>query len=330
MDKPALTTPVALIIFNRPEVTRRVFEAVRKARPAKLLLIADGPRPSRPDDAENCRLTREIVTDVDWPCEVLTNFSETNIGCKRRVAGGLDWVFAEVEDAIILEDDCLPHPDFFPFCAEMLEKYRHDDRVFHISGNHFRTTGERNPESYYFSRYTFSWGWATWRRAWKYFDVDIKLWPVVRDGGWLRDFLGDAAAARRFTREFQAIYDGKVNTVWDFQWGLACWIHSGLAIRPHVNLISNIGFSDNATHTKDPDYPGANLPTAPMEFPLRHPAFMMRNAFEDKFFHGGTAAGALWRRAKGKFKKVFESARHAGARSRLVIPAQPETLPPKI
>ena len=315
MDKSELTTPVALIVFNRPEVTRRVFEAVRKARPARLLVVADGPRATRPDDAENCRLTREIVAGVDWPCEVQTNFSESNLGCKRRVSSGLDWVFGEVEEAIILEDDCLPHPDFFPFCAELLEKYRYDNRIFHISGNHFRTKGERNPDSYYFSRYSFIWGWASWRRAWKHYDVEMKLWPAVRDGNWLRDFLGDESAARRFTREFQAIYDGKVDT-WDFQWGLACWIHSGLAIRPHVNLISNIGFSADATHTKDPDYPGANMPAEPMAFPLRHPAFMMRNGFEDRYLHGGTASRALWRRAKGKINRLFQRARNLGLADR--------------
>ena len=307
MDKPELTTPVVMMVFNRPELSRRVFEAVREARPAKLLVVADGPRDTRPDDAENCRLTRAIVTNVDWPCELVTNFSDVNLGCKKRVSSGLDWVFGEVEEAIILEDDCLPHPDFFPYCAELLEKYRHDDRIFHIAGNHFRTTGERNPDSYYFSRYSFIWGWASWRRAWKHYDVEMKLWPAIRDGGWLRDFLGDESMARRFTREFQEIYDGKVDT-WDFQWGLACWINSGLSIRPHVNLISNIGFSADATHTKDADNPAANRPTEPMAFPLRHPAFMMRNAYEDRFLHGDSGARSLWRRAKGKIKRLLERA----------------------
>jgi hypothetical protein len=139
----------------------------------------------------------------------------------------------------------------------------------------------------------------------------MKLWPTVRDGNWLRDYLGDAAAAKRFTREFQAIHDGKVDT-WDYQWGLACWIHNGLAIRPHVNLVSNIGFGAGATHTKDPDYPGANCPVQPMEFPLRHPAFMMRNAFEDGFLHEGPPGRALWRRAKGKFHRLVNRARTPG------------------
>ncbi len=246
---------------------------------------------------------------MDWPCEVLTNYSETNLGCKRRVSSGIDWVFNEVEEAIILEDDCLPHPTFFRYCSELLEKYRDDDRVFHISGGHFRTTGEMNPYSYYFSRYSFIWGWASWRRAWKHYDVEMKLWPTIRDNHWLRDFLGDEKAALRFTREFDDIFTGKVDT-WDYQWGLACWINSGLSIRPNVNLISNIGFSPDATHTKDSDNLAANLSTAPIEFPLRHPPFMMRNAYEDRFLHEAAGGRSLWRRGVAKLRRL---ARRAGA-----------------
>ncbi len=307
-----LTTPVAFLIFNRPDVTARVFEQIRAARPAKLLVVADGPRPSRPDEPAKCAETRRIIEGVDWPCEVLTNFSETNLGCKRRVSSGIDWVFSQVEEAIILEDDCLPHPTFFRYCSEMLERYRDDDRVFHIAGCHFRPTGQPNPYSYYFSRYSFIWGWASWRRAWKHYDVEMKLWPTIRDGGWLRDFLGDEAAAKSFTREFQRIYDGEVDT-WDFQWGLACWINSGLSIRPRVNLISNIGFIPDATHTTDLDNPAANLETRPLEFPLQHPPFMMRNAYEDRFLQSHARERSVLERGIAKLKRIVRRAPAARA-----------------
>lgn len=302
MDDFQLTTPVALLFFNRPETTRRVFAEIRRARPARLLLVSDGPRPGRADDAANCAAAREVVAEIDWPCEVLRNISSENLGCKRRVSSGLDWVFAQAEEAIILEDDCVPHPTFFRFCQELLERYRDDQRVFHITGNHFRFTGERNPCSYYFSRFSFIWGWASWRRAWKFYDVEMKLWPAVRDGRWIERLFDGTPAAKGWVREFQEIYEGKIDT-WDYQWGLATWIHSGLSIRPNVNLVSNIGFHSDATHTRIPGRT-ANLPTEAMEFPLRHPLFMMPDAYEDQFRSDGAAPRTLPQRLREKVKRL--------------------------
>lgn len=311
MNEP-LSTPVAFLIFNRPDTTARVFEAIRQARPSKLLVVADGPRANRSGEAEKCAETRRIIEGVDWPCEVVMNYSETNLGCKKRVSSGLDWVFSEVEEAIILEDDCLPHPTFFRYCQDLLEKYRDDERIFHIAGTHYRTTGERNANSYYFSRYTFIWGWASWRRAWSHYDVNMAHWPAIRDEGWLARFLEDEATTKSFTREFDRIYAGELDT-WDYQWGLACWINSGLSIRPHVNLISNIGFTPDATHTKDTENSSANLPTEAMEFPLRHPEFMMRDVYEDSFLHSGLEKRSLLQRGAAKLKRMLQKPRAAEA-----------------
>ena len=174
-----LTTPVAFLIFNRPDTTARVFEAIRQAKPPKLLVVADGPRPDRPDDVEKCKAARAIIDRVDWACEVLTNYSDLNLGCGKRPATGITWVFEQVEEAIIFEDDCLPHPSFFRFCEELLNYYRHDERIMVISGNNFQFGRNRTDDSYYFSRYNHIWGWASWRRAWEYFDYDLKLWPKI-------------------------------------------------------------------------------------------------------------------------------------------------------
>jgi hypothetical protein len=305
----SLTTPVALLIFNRPAQTRRVFAEIRQARPTKLLVVADGPRSDRPGEDAKCAESRAVISDVNWPCEVLTNYSDVNLGCKRRVSSGLDWVFDQVEQAIILEDDCLPHPSFFRYCQELLVKYADDQRIFHISGDHFRVKGPINPYSYYFSRFNFIWGWATWRRAWRYYDVEMKLWPTVRDGNWLADFLKDASEAARFTRSFESIYNGEIDT-WDYQWGLACWIHHGLSIRPNVNLVSNIGFHAEATHTKA-ETGAANLPTEVMLFPLRHPPFMLEDTYEDRYVPEDLQGGILGHRTLMKitrfFKKMFVS-----------------------
>ena len=151
MDTFKLTTPVAFIIFNRPDTTRIVFEEIKKAKPEKLLIIADGPRNNKPGEKERCAETRAIVENIDWECEVLRNYSDKNMGCKNRVASGLNWVFENVEEAIILEDDCLPDQSFFRYCQELLEKYRDDKRIMLIAGDNMLFENNKQKYSYYFS-----------------------------------------------------------------------------------------------------------------------------------------------------------------------------------
>ena len=279
-----MKTPVALIIFNRIDTTQRVFEAIRQAQPPKLFVIADGPRQGKVGESEKCAATRAIVDRVDWECEVKTNYSDTNLGCKLRPATGIDWVFEQVEEAIILEDDCLPDPTFFAFCDEMLERYRDDRRIVAICGNNFQFGRQRTSDSYYFSRYPHCWGWATWRRAWQHFDIDMKIWPTVRDGNWLQDILTEDAEIKMWEKTFQSVYDRTFDTAWDYQWTFACWIQSGLAILPNVNLISNIGFGANATHTTGGGKL-ANMSVEAISQPLRHPLFVLRDTEADRFTH---------------------------------------------
>ncbi|CCI32780.1 hypothetical protein [Microcystis sp. T1-4] len=277
-----LTTPVAFLIFNRPDTTARVFEAIRQAKPPKLLVVADGPRPDRPDDIEKCKAARAIIEGVDWDCEVLKNYSDLNLGCRKRVSSGLDWVFEMVEEAIILEDDCVPDPTFFRFCEELLEYYRHDQRITVISGNNFQLGKKRTDYSYYFSRYNHCWGWATWRRAWQYYDGEMKHWPQVRDGDWLTAILEETQAVKYWTKIFQTTYDNK-NDSWAYRWTFSCWIQNGLTILPNVNLVSNIGFREDATHTIGSKSRLANLTVKEMNFPLKHPPFLIRDEAADSY-----------------------------------------------
>ncbi len=276
-----MDTAVALIIFNRPDTTRRVFAEIARARPRKLFVIADGPRAQYPTDAEKCAAARAVTEQVDWDCEVLTNYSEVNMGCKLRPSTGISWVFEHVEEAIFFEDDCLPHQTFFRYCAELLERYREDERVMMISGDNFQDGQSRTPYSYYFSRYVHCWGWATWRRAWRYFDVEIKLWPTLRETSWLLDILGDEEAVLYWRSIFDSVFEGRISKAWDYQWLFACWAQNGLAVTPDVNQVSNIGVGDDATHTASGSM--INLPVAAMEFPLRHPPFMLRHREADQF-----------------------------------------------
>lgn len=275
-----LTTPVAFFIFNRPDTTEQVFREIRKAKPAKLLVVADGPRAERPDDAEKCAATRAIIEQVDWDCEVIKNYADINLGCKLRMSSGMDWVFNTVEEAIILEHDTLPHPTFFRFCQELLDQYHDNKQIMMISGCNFQF-GRQTEYSYYFSRYVHCWGWATWKRAWKHYDVNITMWPEVRNPIWLLDILqNNINGAHYWQRVFDLTYLGYVDT-WDYQWVLACWLQKGLTVLPVVNLISNIGFGSGATHTSQTTSKAANIPTAAIEFPLQHPPSIVCNTAAD-------------------------------------------------
>jgi hypothetical protein len=273
-------TPVALIIFNRPDRTARVFAEIAKARPAKLLVVADGPRPDYPGERELCLATRSVLGKIDWPCEVLTNFSDSNLGCRRRVATGLDWVFEQVAEAIILEDDCLPDESFFPFCVEMLERYRDDPRVSMICGSNFQGGRQRAPESYFFGLQVTVWGWASWRRVWRNYDVEMRCWPELRDTSWLSDLLANPVAAKYWREVFEATFNGEFDT-WDYQFFFSWWRQNSVALIPDRNLVTNIGFGSAATRTREALPSLANLPVKRMVFPLVHPADVELNAEAD-------------------------------------------------
>ena len=270
----SLSTPVAFFIFNRPQLAEAVFNVIAQARPRKLLVVADGPR--FPEEGGKCQRAREVVERVDWDCEVFTDFSHVNLGCKRRVSSGLDWVFHLEPEAIILEDDCLPDLTFFRFCEELLDAYRNDSRIMMISGDNYHGGGQEIKYSYYFSRYTHIWGWATWRRAWRFFDPDMRLWPEIRDSGWVEQIYENPAEVEYRRRCFEGTHVGTIDT-WDYAWSLACLIQSGLVIRPRKNLVSNIGAGQEATHTREPT-PSADFPRSAMTFPLQHPPFVLRDA----------------------------------------------------
>lgn len=280
-----MRTPVAFIIFNRPDTTARVFAEIARARPPKLLVVADGPRAERPDEAELCRAARSVVARIDWDCEVLTNFSDVNLGCRDRVASGLTWVFEQVEEAIILEDDCLPDPTFFPFCEELLERYRTDERVAMICGSNFQQGHPRSPYSYFFVRHTTVWGWATWRRAWAHFGAGMETWRELRETSWLDDLLVNPVAAKYWREVFDAVHDrvGEVGENWDYPFFFTWWARHALAVSPEINLVSNIGFGPGAAHTREVIDTMAALPTRELRFPLRHPPYMRLDRAADNF-----------------------------------------------
>lgn len=283
MDDFILTTPVALLVFNRPELTTLVFAAIREARPPKLLVVADGPRQSHSKDEQKCAEVRHIVEQVDWSCEVMYNFSEKNLGCKMRVSSGLDWVFGQVEEAIILEDDCLPDRSFFRFCQELLQYYRNDERVMTICGANLLGRWQDDRQSYHFAQYDFVWGWASWRRAWRYYDIEMRLWNDLGCRQKIRAYLQDDRLWHLREKTFQQAFDNRIDT-WDYQWAFARSAQEGLAIVPSVNLVTNLGYGTDATHTVVMDEELAAIPTGVMAFPLVHNDSLVSDRQYDETF----------------------------------------------
>jgi hypothetical protein len=269
MNEQPFDVPILLVAFNRPDNTQKIFNEIRKQKPKRFFMAVDGPRSDNPGEDLVCQKTRDIAKQVDWPCEVKTLFQAQNLGCGHGVSTALNWFFENVERGIILEDDCLPDPSFFPFCRELLEKYKDNQKIMHISGDNFQYGKKRGFSSYYFSEYPHIWGWATWRRAWKLYDFNCV--PLT---------------AR--------------TTNWDRQWWLSVRKHRGLAILPNVNLISNIGFDGTGTHTgKSTHY--SNLPIQKIAFPLVHPKIIMCHLFADLFTYRDIFGGSY----KNFFRKEF-------------------------
>ena len=261
-----MNTAVALCIFDRPDLTELVFRAIAQARPRRLFVFADGPR--SPVEAELCARALAVTENVDWDCDVEYDVSEVNLGTRRRFASGVDWVFSQVDEAIIFEDDCIPDPTFFPFCEAMLERYRDDERVMMVSGSNYLERWKEDRQSYHFSHFGCTYGWASWKRAWQFYDIDMTSWGDEEVKTRIRDLLADdevfAFQAPRFDRRY-ADTEGKKS--WDLPWTFARLAQAGLSVVPSVNLATNVGNMEG--RGLPPAHPLANLRISPMPFPLR-------------------------------------------------------------
>jgi len=310
IESSGFSTPVALIIFNRAETTRQVLNVLRKVQPKQLFVIADGPRADKPDDQRLCMAAREVVNEIDWPCNVSRHFHDKNLGCGHNPATGLDWVFEHVDNCIILEDDCIPDISFFTYCQELLEKYKDNPRIMMISGNNHLLGKKNITDSYFFSINTQTHGWATWKRAWEKYDFNMNDWPKVRSLDWLTNYLGSKKHAKGWLKTFDTVYDEANNnpkcSYWDFQWTYICWKNNALNIIPCSNLVTNTGYGENATHQTPLDHPLANLPLQEMKFPLKHPDEMVQDYCADSVLQT-TVYGfsSVFKRVYLKFLRVI-------------------------
>lgn len=297
---------VLFLVFNRADTTAQVFEAIRQARPPRLYVAADGARQGRPDEPAQCEATRLAATAVDWPCEVKTLFREQNLGCKMAVSGAIDWFFQHEEQGVILEDDCLPDPSFFDYCDTLLDKYKDDPRVMCISGDNFLNGQVPVEHAYYFSKFCHIWGWASWRRAWQGYDVAMRDWTPESGRQLLKQVFPRSGPMQRIWLEILSrVAKGEINT-WDYQWVYRCWLAGGFTVLPAVNLISNIGFDDRATHTADAENKLANMRTQALPQPLAHPPTVARHEAADKWSgeHLFPVARYTLRRVLGRHLKV--------------------------
>lgn len=268
-----LDTPVLLLIFKRFDTTLRVVEQIRKAQPKRLYIAADGPRDEVSGEAEECEKLRTAVLDkIDWDCEVKTLFREKNLTTKIAVSEAIHWFFDNEEAGIILEDDCLPHVTFFSFCQELLIKYKDDNRVTHISGSNLLDGHSYGDGSYFFSRHVNIWGWATWKRAWKHYDLKMSTYPLFDEQNQMYNVM--RKMHKRYSKRFRRVHYHSNNSEWDYPWAYTNFSQGGLAITPNKNLISNIGFGSDAGTTFDDQNPVANLPTFAID-EVVHPTFML-------------------------------------------------------
>lgn len=302
-----LNAAVLFLVFNRPDTTAQVFEAIRQAKPPRLYVAADGPRHNRPGEAGLCAEVRRIATNVDWPCEVKTLFRENNMGCKLGVCEGINWFFEMEEMGIILEDDCLPSPSFFEFCSELLGKYANDTRVGHIAGTSFfgAQAFGKVTDSYVFSRYGSVWGWATWKRAWEYYDVSLRDWGEMSRRRWLNSAIPGRRERAARLKIAEELISGRLNT-WDYQWSFARMFNSMLSIVPTTNLVVNLGFDSRATHTRNVDIQ-APTSISNVGFPLRHPPFILPDSGYDALFEKERFANGFVSRIRHKVGQIFGS-----------------------
>ena len=276
--------PILFIIFNRLETTKQVFEAIRNIQPSKLFIAADGARENIVGEFECCNEIREyVLKNIDWDCEVKTLFSPINLGCGLGPASAISWFFKQVEEGIILEDDCLPHPDFFVYCSELLEKYRNNRDIAVIGGDNFQEGIKRGDASYYFSKYSYTWGWASWRRSWQNYQFDLNAYDKFK-----MYYKIDSTFKTSNERIYwKFVFDSILNEpgqAWDFQLWFHVWYNDMISIAPNVNLVKNIGFGIGATHTVDINSRQALIETKSI-LPIIHPISIKVDEVADYYYY---------------------------------------------
>lgn len=271
-------TPILFLGFNRPDTTKQVLRVLEKLQPDILYVAIDGPRKNVPGDLKKCDEVKVLFDSLNWSCAVHKRFLDQNLGCGFAVSSAITWFFENVEEGIIIEDDCIPDISFFYYCASLLEYYRANENIFHIGGNNYQDGIKRGNGDYYFSIFPHIWGWATWRRAWLKYSIIVPEKLSMRQ----RNFVKSRRIIQTFDKKFMAVRSNRIDT-WDYQWQYWCWYYNGLSITPNINLVSNIGFGIDSTHTKQENSIQSNMPSHPINRELKHPSVIKINKKADRY-----------------------------------------------
>lgn len=273
--------PVLLIAWRRPDKVEAVINAIRGNQPGKVFVFCDGSRSGDHDEYEKVSATRALIRQaVDWPCELKTLFSDQNLGCRHGPIAAISWFFDNNNEGIILEDDCVPHPEFLPFCTLLLDRFREDLRIWCVSGTNFQKGRQRGSASYYFSHYAYNWGWASWRRCWHHYDHQLNMLPKLIESGGLHSIFSEPLERIYWQKVWTRVYSNPLYTTWDYQWFFSCMVNSGLSIVPNINLVTNLGFGTEATHTQD----FTPIPLGHSLGLIKHPELVLRDRQADDFY----------------------------------------------
>ncbi len=297
--------PVLVTAFNRHEPLQEVFKALRKVKPPRVYFGCDGPRHEL--DKPKVERVRALTEMVDWPCELHTLFHEENLGCQMGMVANISWFFEHEEEGIILEDDIIPHPSFFRFCQELLEKYRHDERIWAIIGNNLSPGDqEKDADTYWLSAHGYGayWGWASWRRVWRQFDVHMRRWPEVKDTKEFNSYFLSKAERKEAKMLFEETHNGGIPTAWDYQMDFAKILAGAVNIIPEVSLCKNIGFTSEATHTVSAKDHRSRNEISSAKFPLRHPQELALDPVRDLAYFEAHVLPSRLQRLKNKLKLI--------------------------
>lgn len=266
-NKKRFDVPVLLLVYKRPDLTKKVLDSLELIKPKRLYVVADGPKGK--SEADLCRRTSKLIDNLSWDCKVEKNYADENMGLRKRVSTGITWFFDNVSEGLILEDDCVADATFYTFVSELLRKYRNENKIMSISGDNFLQGKYRISNSYYFTKYAHCWGWATWSRAWSNYDDNMDEWPSLRKTGWLRKKFPGKMLQFYWKNIFDLVYENKINS-WAYRWQYSLWLNGAVAINPALNLVGNIGQGIDATNTKL-DSSVLGITANKLEYPLRHP-----------------------------------------------------------
>lgn len=311
-NNESFSTPILLTVWRRSKETKEVIESLRKVKPKKLFIACDGPREGNEKESEKVKQTIKLCKEeIDWDCDLKWLISNKNLGCKLGVSSAINWFFENVNEGIFLEDDNVAHPDFFPYCEELLSKYRNDKRVWCISGTNNQGENVRGKGSYYFGKIPLVWGWATWKDRWDEYDLDMKKWPEINSNSKLDDIFRDPIEKEYWMNIFENYYKNKEPDTWDYQWVFTCLINNGLVVIPNKNLINNIGFNLDATHTKWEKLIPSKVSSIGDK--IIHPEFMICDSkaerYQFDYYFGGYNTRLrknIFMRIKNKLNRTFK------------------------